>query len=95
MTLQALALVLCALLVPALAHAQTPSLQPVRADEGPRVDGFLDDAIWSTAPVATGFILQRPNSGEPSTAATRVRVVYTNSGHYIGFECDEPVEVLA
>ena len=86
---------LCTLLVPVLAQAGTPILQPVRTDEGPRVDGFLDDPVWREADIATGFIQQRPDFGAPSTAVTRVRVVYTKSALYIGFECDEPVEVLA
>ena len=70
---------LCALVVPALALAGTPILQPVRSDEGPRVDGFLDDPVWREAEIATDFIQQRPDFGAPSTALTRVRVVYTRS----------------
>jgi hypothetical protein len=86
---------LCALVVPVVAQAGTPILQPVRSDEGPRLDGFLDDSVWREAEIATDFIQQRPEFGAPSTAHTRVRVVYTKSALYIGFECDEPVEVLA
>jgi hypothetical protein len=95
MTHQALVLALCALLLATAALAQGPSLEPLPVEEGPRVDGFLDDAVWRSAAVGTDFIQQRPSSGEPSTAMTRFRVVYTRSDLYIGFECEEPAGVLA
>lgn len=99
MTLRARAPLHLALLLglsaPVAARAQIPVLSPSRAVEGPRVDGLLDDAVWRDAPVAAGFVQQRPRFGEASTAATRVRVVYTSSALYVGFECDEPARVLA
>lgn len=85
----------CILLLPASAAAETPFLEPSRVEPGPRVDGFLDEEIWRTADVAGDFVQQRPVFGEASTARTRVRVVYTSSALYIGFECDEPGTVLA
>ena len=74
---------------------QTPTLHPTYTTTAPRVDGHLDDAVWREADLATGFIQQRPTSGAPSTAVTTVRVIYTPDALYIGFECAEPVEVLA
>jgi hypothetical protein len=92
---QAPALLICALFAPSLALGQERAIQPVRVDEGPRIDGFLDETAWRGVPSVSEFIQQRPDSGSPSTAETRVFVLYTKSDLYIGFECIEPVEVLA
>lgn len=49
-----------------------------------RVDGVLDDAAWKTASVADGFVQSEPNTGQPATERTEVRVVYDATTLYIG-----------
>ncbi len=52
-----------------------------------RVDGLLDEPAWADAAVATNFIQQRPDTGEPGSRATIVRVMYSQSALLVGFEC--------
>ncbi|MEM1056792.1 MAG: DUF5916 domain-containing protein [Bacteroidota bacterium] len=76
----------------------SPLVAPVSAEtDGPRAldarliepgalafDGRLDDAVWETAPVATGFVQFRPTPGDPATEETEARVMYDRSAIYVG-----------
>lgn len=48
------------------------------------IDGHLDEAAWREAPVATGFIEQQPDEGEPAHFQTRVRVLFDDDAIYVG-----------
>src|SRR5688500_16029467 len=50
----------------------------------PKIDGLLDEKIWSEAPPATGFITNTPSFGNPSTDTTSVKILYDNTAIYIG-----------
>ena len=52
-------------------------LQAVKAEVAPKMDGYLDDPVWETAPLATDFIQHEPFPMAPSSEQTEVRVVYT------------------
>jgi hypothetical protein len=56
----------------------------VRARQAPRVDGQLDEEVWTAAPVSGGFWQVDPDEGEPGTQDTEFRVVYTDAALYIG-----------
>lgn len=80
------------LLVPPLA-AQTatnvstpprPIAQAVRVAAGPVLDGRLDDAAWSTAPVLAGFLQHEPFDDRPATERSEVRIVFDGEALYIG-----------
>ncbi len=77
--------------------ATAAEIQAVAVVTPPRIDGRLDDPVWRQAAVIEGFVQQRPQTGEPSTARTEVRVLYTRSALYIGFRGEEwhPLGVLA
>jgi len=55
-----------------------------RVDHPPKMDGVLDDAVWSGAEIVTNFIQNEPNPGEPSRQNTEVRILYDNTAIYIG-----------
>ncbi len=57
---------------------------PLRG-EAPAIDGILTDAIWSTAPLVTGFTQMEPNEGAPATERTEVRVLYGPEALYVAF----------
>jgi hypothetical protein len=89
-----LALALAFASCPAAARAQqpapapaaalpTPSLRAGRA-AGMHVDGRLDEAAWATAEVGSGFVQQRPRSGQPATDPTEVRVLVDGEAIYVG-----------
>ena len=48
------------------------------------VDGFLDEAVWGSASVATDFLQYEPEEGSPATQRTEVKVLYGSSALYIG-----------
>ena len=64
--------------------SQTRSLPAVKTDRPIKIDGALDDAAWQSASVATDFIQNFPKAGDPATLKTEVRILYDNTGIYIG-----------
>ena len=52
--------------------------------QGPRIDGILDDAVWRSAPVIDQFTQKEPNEGAPATQRTEVRVLYDGSSLFFG-----------
>jgi hypothetical protein len=61
-----------------------PSAAAVRAGTPPVLDGRLDEAVWSTAPVVTGFTQRDPDEGAPASERTEVRVLYDDHAIYVG-----------
>ena len=60
-----------------------------------KIDGVLDEASWSSAPVADRFIQQEPQEGQEATDRTEVRVIY-DAGHlYIGVRAYASLAVSA
>ncbi len=53
--------------------------------EDPKIDGFLTDEAWLTAPVAGQFTQIEPIEGAPASEATEVRVLYGNDALFFGF----------
>lgn len=45
-------------------------------NEAIRLDGLLDEAVWSRAVPAGGFIQRDPDNGKPATERTEVRVLF-------------------
>ena len=60
------------------------TLTSLKTLQAPHIDGVLDDACWSQAPVASGFIQNFPSYGLPALVKTEVRVLYDNDAVYIG-----------
>ena len=56
----------------------------------PRVDGFLDDAVWQLAVPVTRFTQRDPIEGAPATFATEARVLYSEHAFYIGIRAHDP-----
>lgn len=53
------------------------------------IDGKADEALWSQASDVSGFTAYRPKPGVPSTEATRVRFISTESSLYLHFEAKD------
>lgn len=62
-------------------------LTATRAHGAIIADGVLDEADWSRAMVATGFIQAEPRQGEPATEPTEVRVLFDGGNLYVGVWC--------
>ncbi len=65
-------------------------LEGVLLSSAPVIDGVLDEAVWSEAAVAEGFVQFKPQFGEPSPFRTVVRVGYTGDALYVAFTCFDP-----
>jgi hypothetical protein len=56
----------------------------VRTRDAIRLDGRLDEAAWSTAPVTDSFTQVDPDEGKPASQRTEVRVLYDDAALYVG-----------
>lgn len=70
-------------LAPDTATRVLPATKIPTAAERPRIDGRLDDPIWQRASVATDFVQERPQPGEPARARTEVRVAVDAAALYV------------
>lgn len=50
----------------------------------PKIDGMLDDEVWSRAKPAGDFIQRAPKPGEPSKEKTEIKIIYDDVAVYIG-----------
>ena len=62
----------------------------------PRLDGMLDDAVWSRTTPVTGFIQSEPDEGRAATQRTEVRIAFDTNFIYIAAYCydDEPERIV-
>jgi hypothetical protein len=63
---------------------EVPVLQVHRSTSPIRIDGRLDDSVWTAAPAATGFVQGEPIEGAPARHRTEVRVLYDEQALYVG-----------
>jgi hypothetical protein len=81
------------------AFGQTPPEYRVpRASEPPKLDGVLDDQVWTQGPMPTGqWVSYNPNRGDkmPAVYKTDVRVAYDDRNIYFAFHCfdNEPAKI--
>jgi hypothetical protein len=81
------------------AFGQTPVEYRVpRAAEPPKLDGILDDQVWTQTPMPTGqWVSYNPNRGDkmPDVYKTDVRVAYDDRNIYFAFHCfdNEPGKI--
>jgi hypothetical protein len=82
--------VLLAAACPCLLRAQNihptppPEVRAVSLHEEIHLDGKLDEAVWRTAPPATGLRQAQPQEGEPATQRTEVRFAFDGAALYVG-----------
>jgi hypothetical protein len=74
----------------AAAGQSAPStIRAVRLSEALRLDGVLDEALYSTEPPITGFLQTEPDEGRPATERTDVWVSFDREHVYVSFRCFE------
>ncbi len=74
---------------------QKKSLTAKRTEVAPKIDGFVKDAVWLQAEVATDFVQLSPNPLEKSAYKTEVRFLYDDQAVYVSFMCfDESGDVV-
>lgn len=67
--------------------AANNSLQPLRIENPPSIDGRLDEAIWKSAPFITGFKTYHPDFGKDMPERTIVYMAHDRENLYFGFKC--------
>jgi hypothetical protein len=65
------------------------TVRAVRVTTPMRVDGKLDEAIYTTVLPASGFIQMEPQAGQPATEKTEVWVFYDKDNVYVSFRAWE------
>ena len=60
------------------------SIDAIRVENPPKMDGVLDEEVWKKPPIATDFIQGEPYPGKKASQKTEVRVLYDNTAIYIG-----------
>lgn len=77
---------------------EVPVITAVRLQDNERIvlDGRLIEDVWRRAVPASGFTQQDPNSGDPATEPTEVRIVYDANRLIIGVTCfdSEPRRIM-
>ncbi|MFM8449394.1 MAG: DUF5916 domain-containing protein [Haliscomenobacter sp.] len=68
---------------------QKKQLQAIRISTPIDIDGTLSEDAWQTALPATDFTTLEPNPGLPASQRTEVRVLYDNTGIYVGAFCHD------
>src|SRR5688500_16420104 len=91
-------LVLFAAVVKDVAHAQDTVriARAVLVQQGPVVDGGIDDAVWAAADPIQDFIQAEPLQGTPASERTLVRIVYNKTSIFVAVVCydSEPGNIL-
>jgi hypothetical protein len=71
--------------------SQEKLVQAIKTYQPPAINGNLDDEAWKNVPELTGFIQNFPNTGEPASQKTAVKILYDNTAIYIAaYLYDDP-----
>ena len=72
-------------------------VKAVRVAAGPKIDGLLDDPVWTEARPFTEFRMVFPTPGGDPTEKTELRIVYDEVNLYLGILCrdGEPGRIAA
>jgi len=73
------------------------TVEAVRVEHPPVIDGVLDEACWLGNPGITDFMEKYPDLGEEPSESTKVVICYDEKAVYLGFFCydSEPEKVEA
>ncbi|HYO45797.1 MAG TPA: DUF5916 domain-containing protein [Gemmatimonadota bacterium] len=66
------------------------ALRVTTSEETPRIDGRLDDPVWSGAQPLSDFIQRRPSQGRPSAMRTVARIAVDEHALYVAVEAFDP-----
>jgi hypothetical protein len=79
------------LLLPAVLLSQVKTLEAIRINHPPKIDGNLDDDSWKDVAPAANFIQSFPTFGQASSQHTVVKVTYDDAAIYVGaYLYDDP-----
>ena len=69
----------------------------VRTEHAPKIDGTLNDPVWSAAPVVGDFRQKEPLETQPATEKTEIRILFDSRRIYFGIYCHDsaPKSIVA
>jgi hypothetical protein len=78
------------------AQAPTRVAEATAVEEAPRIDGLVDDEVWTRADVISNFIQKEPVEGNEASEKTEVRILYDSQTIYVGVICfdDDPAGII-
>ena len=80
--------VLCLAVLSSLSSpARAAEVRAVRTDQGPKIDGRLDDPVWQSAIPSSDFRMVEPVPNAEPTERTEIRILYDGASLYIGLLC--------
>src|SRR5262245_27569712 len=65
------------------------TVRAVRVTAPMRIEGALDEPLYSTVPPISDFIQQEPQEGDPATERTEMWVAFDEDNVYVSFRCWE------
>ena len=63
-------------------------------DANIKIDGRVDEPIWSEIPAFDRMTVTDPDTLEKPTHKTRTRILYTDKGLYVAGEMEQPLDTL-
>jgi Carbohydrate family 9 binding domain-like len=82
------------LLINGQLFSQVKTIQAVKTEQAPKIDGLLDDAVWSNIDAVTDFVQNFPTYGISPSQKTEVKIFYDNSAIYVAaYLYDDPAEI--
>ncbi|RMA64504.1 DUF5916 domain-containing protein [Ulvibacter antarcticus] len=68
------------------------SIEAIRIETPPKIDGILDDTVWDNVPIASDFFMYEPgNEGKaPFEYNTEVKIAYDNKAVYVAAYMFDP-----
>ena len=74
---------------------KTLTLTRIDPEQTPiKIDGHLHEAVWQRVPVIDDFVVLEPDTLQPGTHPTYLRVAYSDKGLYVAAELHQPKETL-
>ena len=83
-------LCLCAVAPAVEGSTAAVAATPVPAASAVRIDGELNDAVWQSAPVISGFVQREPREGAAPSFETTARIAYDATALYIAVQAVDP-----
>ena len=72
-----------------------PTIQAVRVDNSPTIDGHMTDKVWQRAKPGGNMLQNYPKENVPQSQSTEFRIIYDDHAMYIGVWCfDSDVKKL-
>ena len=78
-----------------LSSGQSGTMRIARVEDANiKIDGRVDEAIWSEIPAFDRMTVTDPDTLEKPTHKTRTRILYTDKGLFVAAEMEQPVDTL-